>query len=95
MAKKSAKKVSAKKSDKPKDVKKSKASKEAKVSAPEVRAPDKNQWKKDHIKENNITKPFFQTRGCVYRTSDGKPYSNPEELYADGGLKDWSNVHGI
>lgn len=33
----------------------------------------------------NVTKPYYEVSGTVYRTSDGKAYSTPEELAADGG----------
>lgn len=53
-----------------------------------------NQEWVDFAKKNNIDKPFFITsEGAVRRTSDGKPYSSPEEMFADGGERDWSNVH--
>lgn len=34
---------------------------------------------------NNVIKPFYEVSGTVYRTSDGKAYSTPEQLAADGG----------
>lgn len=33
----------------------------------------------------NVTQPYYEVSGTVYRTSDGKAYSTPEELAADGG----------
>lgn len=70
--------------------------------APIIEAPiskpvssDIDQWKKDHIAKHNITRPFFNKDGTVYRTSDGKAYSTAEEFHADGGQFTHSLVHGL
>ena len=44
---------------------------------------------------NNITQPFFEIGGTIYRTSDFKAYSTPEEFYADGGAHDFSNAQKV
>lgn len=41
---------------------------------------------------NNVTKPYYQIGGTIYRTSDGKAYSTPQQFQADGGAIDYSNV---
>jgi hypothetical protein len=46
--------------------------------------------------ENGVTKPFYDVGGTVYRSSDGKAYSTPEEAKADGvDITTWSNVQKI
>lgn len=40
---------------------------------------------KEFAMTNNVIKPFYEVSGTVYRTSDGKAYSTPEQLAADGG----------
>lgn len=45
--------------------------------------------------ENNITQPFYDIGGTIYRTSDGKAYSTPEEFFADGGARDFSNAQKL
>jgi hypothetical protein len=45
--------------------------------------------------QNNISSPFFNIGGTVYRTSDLKPYSTPQAAFADGVSQDWSNVQTI
>ena len=42
--------------------------------------------------ENQINTPFYNVGGTIYRTADGKAYSNPDEFFADGGAKDYSNA---
>ena len=37
---------------------------------------------------NNITSPYYELNGTVYRTSDGKAYSTPEQFAQDGGSFD-------
>ncbi len=50
---------------------------------------------KDFALENNITSPFYSVGGTIYRTSDGKAYSTPDEFFADGGASDFSNAPKI
>ena len=45
--------------------------------------------------ENNITQPFYDIGGTIYRTSDGKAYATPEEFFADGGARDFSNAQKL
>lgn len=45
--------------------------------------------------QNGITTPFYNIGGTIYRTSDNKAYSSPEEYFADGGAKDFSNAPEI
>jgi hypothetical protein len=45
--------------------------------------------------ENNITQPFYDIGGTIYRTSDGKAYASPEEFFADGGARDFSNAQKV
>lgn len=45
--------------------------------------------------EYGVTKPFYNIGGTIYRTSDGKAYSTPDEFFADGGSRDWSNVQQL
>lgn len=42
-----------------------------------------------------IDQEFYNIGGTIYRTSDGKAYSSPEEFFKDGGKRDWSNVSTI
>lgn len=42
--------------------------------------------------QNNIQTPFYTRAGTVYRTADGKAYSTPEQFFADGGARDFSNA---
>lgn len=44
---------------------------------------------------NNITQPFYNVGGTIYRTSDGKAYSTPAAFFADGGAKDFSNAQVV
>jgi len=48
-------------------------------------------------KLNNITMQFYKYPNdpTVYRTSDSKAYSTPEQFFADGGSKNFSNVQTI
>lgn len=46
-------------------------------------------------KKHKVKLPFYQICGGVIRTSDGKAYHSPEEFFADGGARDWSNVHKL
>lgn len=46
----------------------------------------------DFAYKNNIETPFYTRAGTVYRTSDGKAYSTPQEFFADGGARDFSNA---
>lgn len=46
-------------------------------------------------KDNNITTPFYTLAGTVYRTSDNHAFSSPEEFFAAGGAKDFSNAPKI
>jgi hypothetical protein len=46
--------------------------------------------------ENGISSPFYEVAGTVYRTSDNKAYSSPEEAARDGvDTKSWSNVQKV
>lgn len=54
-----------------------------------------DQWRKDHIAKHNITHKYFHLNGGIYRTSDGKPFANPEEFMADGGQFTNTLVHGL
>jgi hypothetical protein len=45
--------------------------------------------------EAGVTGQFYNIGGTVYRTSDGKAYSTPEQFFADGGARDFSNVQVI
>lgn len=42
--------------------------------------------------ENQVQSLFYRVGGTIYRTSDGKAYSTPEQFWADGGAKDFSNA---
>jgi hypothetical protein len=39
--------------------------------------------------DNNISQPFYDIGGTIYRTSDGKAYSSPEQYFADAGITSW------
>lgn len=45
--------------------------------------------------EYGVNKPFYNIGGTIYRTADGKAYSTPDQFFADGGARDWSNVQNI
>lgn len=47
------------------------------------------------VTDNQIRQPFYEINGTVYRTSDGKAYSTPEQFFADGGARDWSNISRV
>lgn len=55
-----------------------------------IKKKEQKDWVK-FAKKKKIKTLFFSVAGCIRRTSDGKAYSNPEELSADG-WKDWSHV---
>lgn len=42
--------------------------------------------------EYRINKPFYNVAGTIYRTSDGKAYSSPEEFFKDAGIKDFGEA---
>lgn len=44
---------------------------------------------------NNVTQPYYQVGGTIYRTSDGKAYSTPSQFFADGGARDFGNVQVV
>jgi hypothetical protein len=44
---------------------------------------------------NDIQTPFYNLGGTIYRTSDNKAYSTPEQFFADGGAKDFSNAKTV
>lgn len=45
--------------------------------------------------KNRISKPFFDVAGTVYRTSDLRPASSPEQYISMGGKGDFSDVQKI
>lgn len=46
-----------------------------------------------NAKAKGVNTPFFTAEdGTVYRTSDGKAYTNPQEFMADGGNANFSNA---
>jgi hypothetical protein len=53
---------------------------------------DKQKMMFAYALENNVQSPFFNVGGAIYRTSDGKGYATPEEFFADGGSRNFSNA---
>lgn len=45
--------------------------------------------------ENGVTTPYFNRSGTIYRTSDGKAFSTPEEFRAATGIQDLASVPSI
>ena len=44
---------------------------------------------------SGVSTPFITINGTVYRVSDAKVYSTPEQFFADGGARDFSNAPEI
>lgn len=42
--------------------------------------------------DNNITTPFYNVGGTIYRTSDGKAFSSQAEAFGAGVARDYSNA---
>lgn len=45
--------------------------------------------------DNRISQPFYEVGGTIYRTSDQKAYSSPDQFFADGGAQDYGNVQTV
>lgn len=45
--------------------------------------------------ENRIGKPFYDIGGTVYRTSDGRPATSPQDYLEMGGKGDFSDVQSV
>lgn len=45
--------------------------------------------------ENRIGKPFYDIGGTVYRTSDGRPVTSPQDYLEMGGKGDFSDVQPV
>jgi hypothetical protein len=50
---------------------------------------------RDFAYQNNIKQPFYEIGGTIYRTSDNKAYSTPQQFFADGGTQNFSNVQKV
>jgi hypothetical protein len=53
---------------------------------------EQEQAAKQFALEQQVTQPFYEVGGTIYRASDGKAYSTPEQAWSDGVAKNFTNV---
>jgi murein DD-endopeptidase MepM/ murein hydrolase activator NlpD len=51
-----------------------------------------NEAARDFAVDNRITAPFYNVGDTIYRTSDGKAYSTPEQFFADAGVRSFEEA---
>lgn len=59
------------------------------------KALDKQKEARQFALENGINSSYYEMGGVVYRTSDGKAYSTPEEFFKDSGQKNFAAVQHV
>jgi hypothetical protein len=50
---------------------------------------------RDFATKYGVTQPFYNLGGTIYRTSDNKGFATPEEFFAAGGARNFSNAQPI